>query len=185
MANNISFDFTAPGAKKAITLFFIRLAIVFTLWHLAYAFLLSPQRIIDKPINNLLTLSVVNCINLISTKNPDISWAPYKNRNGTQLIKNKQPVFGIADNCNGVNLMFTYVSVIFLLPYPLKRKLIFSFGGLAVIVAANILRILALYYIYVYHNAIFDFSHHYLFTILLDILIFCGWLLFIQKKKPA
>jgi len=185
MANNLSYDLTAPGAKKAITLFFIRLALVFTLWHITYAFLLAPQRIIDKPLNNILTVSVVSGINLISPTKPDITWLPYKNRNGSLLIKNNKAVFGIADNCNGLNLMFTYVTVIFLLPYPLKRKLIFSCAGLAIIVAANILRILALYYIYVYHNAIFDFSHHYLFTILLDILIFCGWLLFIQKKKPA
>jgi exosortase/archaeosortase family protein len=183
--NNLTYDIEAPGAKKAILRFVIKLVIVFTAWHFTYIFLLGPARLIDKPLNDLLATSVVKCLNTISPSTAPVTWAELPNKQGSQLIQNNKFVFGIADICNGVNLMFTYVSVILLLPYPAKRKIIFSLGGIMAIIITNIIRICALYFISVYKKAAFDFSHHYLFTILMDLLIFYGWLLFIKKKETV
>jgi len=183
MANNISFDLTAPGAKKAIIKFVIRLAILFTIWHLIYGQFLVKSGVIERPLTNIITFSVVQTINFLSPSTKQIAWAENLPKKNDYLILNDQKVFVIGYACAGLNLMFTYVSVILLLPYPLKRKLVFSIGGILIIILANIIRITALYYIYVYQKNAFDFNHHYLFTILMDILIFYGWLLFIKKKK--
>ena len=181
MKPTLSYDLKAPGVKKAIVFFFIKLAIVFTSWFFIYTLLLSPSRIIDRPLTNFITKSVVKSINFLSPSTSTISWTGDNDRN--YLIRNNIKVFGIFDVCNGIDLIFTYVSVLFLLPYPLLRKIIFSLGGIVVIISANIIRVVALYFIYVSEKNVFDFSHHYLFTIFIDILIFCGWLMFINTKR--
>ena len=182
---NIKFNTTLPDNKKAIIQFFIRLSVLFTVWFFVYALVLNPKRIIDKPVTDLITVAVVKCINIISPSTEPVSWAINKTNVGNNLIQHNDKAFGIYDVCNGIDLMFIYISILVLLPYPAKRKIIFSIVGIAIITLANIIRVCALYFIYVYQKNAFDFSHHYLFTILMYVLIFYGWLLFVKKKQAV
>lgn len=182
---NLTYDITAPGAKKAIAWFFFRLALLFVTWHFIYGQFLFPTSVIDSPLANLITSSVAKCINILSSSIDPVTWAMNPVKHHNYLVQNNKMVFSIDYSCLGINLMFTYVSIIVLLPYPVMRKVIFSIGGIIAIIIANIIRISALYFIYIYQKTSFDFSHHYLFTLLMDIVIFYGWLLFIKKKKIA
>ena len=181
---NLKLNTALPNNKKAIIKFFIRLSVLFTVWFFVYALFLGPARVIDKPVTDIITIAVVKCINVLSPSTQPISWSNDPSMEGRNfLIQQNSRVFGIWDVCNGVDLMFIYISIIILLPYPAKRKIIFSIGGILAIILGNIIRVCALYFIYVYQKSAFDFSHHYLFTILMYVLIFYGWLLFIKKKK--
>lgn len=179
----LSFDIKAPGAKKAIIRFFVALSLLFTAWLCLNFFVLKPTRFIDRPLTNLITIASMKMINLFSPPGSAFSWAENADKMGSHIIQHNKTVFGVGDMCNGTDLMFTYVSVIVLLPYSLKRKIAFSIGGILVIFMANIIRITALYFIFIHVNKFFDFNHHYLFTLLMDLLIFYGWLLFIKQKK--
>lgn len=181
---NLKFNNSLPNDKKAIIQFFIRLSVLFTVWFFVYGLFLGPARVIDKPVTNIITITVVKCVNFLSPSTPSVSWAKDDTIAGRNFLTvNNKEVFGIWDVCNGVDLMFIYISIIVLLPYSIKRKIIFSIGGIIAIILGNIIRVCSLYFIYVYQKSAFDFSHHYLFTILMYVLIFYGWLLFIKKKK--
>jgi exosortase/archaeosortase family protein len=179
----LKFITTLPSDKKAIVWFFIRLSILFTAWFFVYNLLLVPGRLIDKPVTDIITVAVVKCINILSPNTQPVSWVVNQTNVGNNLIQYNSKAFGIFDVCNGIDLMFIYISILVLLPYPAKRKIIFSIAGIIIMILANIIRVCALYFIYVYQNNAFDFSHHYLFTILMYVLIFYGWMLFIKKKK--
>lgn len=177
-------EISNPIAKKAMTFFFIRLSILFTIWFFVYTLFLAPRRTIDRPVTNFITIAATKCINIVSPSQA-LTWIEHQDNHKNYLIKNNEEVFGIFDVCNGIDLMFIYIGIIALLPYPIKRKIIFSIGGIITIILANIVRVCSLYFIYVYQKSAFEFSHHYLFTILMYVLIFYGWLLFIKKKKTA
>lgn len=179
--NKKKVDFSNPSFNKNVRSFFIRLAILASLWFVSYHIILKPPRIIDRPLTNFLTATVATSINIIAPSNNPVTWAEHDGYNGAKLVLNNKKVFGVWDVCNGIDLMFIYVSIIILLPYPAKRKLVFCLGGIVAIILANIIRIVALYFIYVHYRSAFDFSHHYLFTLLMYVLIFYGWLLFIKK----
>lgn len=182
---NLQYDITTPAAKKQILRFLIRFTLLFLAWHITYGQFLSPAGVIDRPLTNFISQSVVKCINFLNLSPFDLTWVEDHVNHRNFLIQNNNKVFSIFYSCDGINLMFTYVSILLLLPYPFKRKIAFSLCGIVAIIAANIIRCTALYLIYVYHNSTFNFSHHYLFTLLIDLLIFYGWLLFIKKKKIA
>jgi exosortase/archaeosortase family protein len=167
---------------KQIAGFFIRLFILFSAWFVCYNLILKPSRIIDRPLTNFLTGSVVKIINTFPSKTVT-TWHQDPERNCSYMVQNNRVIFDVFDVCNGIDLMFIYVGIIMLLPYQLKRKIIFSIGGVLAIILFNIIRITSLYYIYIYQNAAFDFSHHYLFTLLMYMLIVCGWLIFIKKGR--
>lgn len=182
---NISSENQKTVKNKNILHFFLKLFALVSVWFVFYALILRPGRIIDRPVTNFVTNAAVSLINTLSPNSPLLSWHEepiYKDKN--YLVKEGKKVLGIHDACNGIDLMFIYIGIIILLPYSVKRKLIFSVGGIIAIILANIIRVCSLYYIYRYHNAAFEFSHHYVFTILMYVLIFYGWLLFIKKEKP-
>jgi exosortase/archaeosortase family protein len=170
--------------NRSILFFFIKLLVLVTAWFVLYAIFLRPGRIIDRPLTNFITNAAANIINIVSPNTAPLSWQeePVKKEKNV-LIKEGKKVLGIQDACNGIDLMFIYVGIIVLLPYSTKRKIFFSVAGIIIITLANIARVSILYYIYRYHNAAFEFSHHYFFTILMYVLIFYGWLLFIKKGK--
>lgn len=170
-----------PIFNKKVTFFFIKLFVLFSVWFVCYALLLQPGRKIDRPLTNLLTASVTKGINIFSAE--PVGWIENATRPCTHLTKDGQAIFDIFDVCNGIDLMFIYVGVLFLLPYPLKRKIVYSIGGIIAIIMLNIVRICSLYFIYVYQRSVFDFSHHYLFTLLMYVLIFYGWWLFVKKSR--
>lgn len=172
-----------PVFNKQIIQFFVRVFIVFSIWFVVYNLILKPGRMIDKPITSFITAGVVNSINLTSGSDAVLSWEHDKVRDCTHLLLNGNNIFNIYDVCNGIDLMFIYAGILVLLPGGYKRKIVFVLGGIVAIIAANIIRIAALYYIYIFKRSAFDFSHHYLFTLLMYILIVYGWLLFIKKVK--
>lgn len=170
-----------PAFNKKVTFFFIKLFILLSLWFVCYVVLLIPGRKIDGPLTSFITVGVTKTINLLS--NEQVEWIENPVRPCTHLTKNGVAVFDIFDICNGIDLMFIYVGVLFLLPFPLKRKIVFSVVGVIAIILLNIVRICALYFIYIHQRSAFDFSHHYLFTLLMYVLIFYGWWLFVKKSK--
>lgn len=174
---------SGTAVNKKIVSFFIKLFLLFSTWFVFYTLLLKPGRVIDKPLTDFITISVTKSINLFSPSTSPVTWLQDKEKPCTHLVKNNTYVFDIFDVCNGIDLMFIYLGVLFLLPYPLKRKIVYGLCGVAAIILMNIIRICSLYFIYVYHRSAFDFSHHYLFTLLMYVLIFYGWLLFVKKSR--
>jgi exosortase/archaeosortase family protein len=171
--------------KRAMLYFFLKLLALVSAWFVFYALILRPGRIIDRPLTNFITNAATFVINIVSPNTAPLSWYEEPvHRDRNIIIKDGEKVLGIHDACNGIDLMFIYIGIIVLLPYSIKRKIFFSIGGIVVIILANIIRVCSLYYIYRYHTAAFDFSHHYVFTILMYVLIFYGWVLFIKKDKP-
>jgi exosortase/archaeosortase family protein len=169
--------------NKRVLSFFLNLTLVGTIWFFCYHLLLKPTRLIDKPLTHFLTESVAGVINIITPSSGSQITAYASNHKAcSYLVKDKLAVFSIWDVCNGIDLMYIYIAIIILLPFSAKRKLFFSLAGILAIILANIVRITSLYYIYVHFRTAFDFSHHYVFTILMYLLIFYGWLLFTKKQ---
>ena len=184
---NIKIYAALPDNKKIIIRFFLNLFLLFSAWFFIYNLFIGPSLILDSPLTNFITVAVVKCINFFSPSSAaPVTWGVSTVSYGDYIMQNNVRILNVGHKCNGIDLMFTYISIIVLLPYPnpLKRKIIFCIGGIVAITVANVIRVSILYYIHVYQKSAFDFSHHYLFTILMYVLIFYGWLLFIKNKNP-
>jgi len=175
---------TDEKLNAAIKKFFIRLVILIVAWQLLYNFVLKPTTVPDKILTKTTTMGAMACINTFLPVNPSITMDSvyYGGNDGYHLMQGNRIVFVIADACNGLDLFVIYVGLIVLLPYyQLRRKIIFIIGGLVVLLFANIMRVTLLYWIYFYHRPSFQINHKYIFTLLLYLIIFCGWLLFTKK----
>lgn len=169
--------------NKKIFFFFLKLIALIIIWECSYYFILEPARIPDKLLTDVITSGVANCIKVISKVPTAYTWHDYALSSGAFIFKNNKVALFIADGCNGLSLIIIYVGFIILLPYPGKRKIIFSIIGIVTITIANIIRCILLYWVYVYHKSMFEINHHYIFTLVMYLLIFYLWFLFTKGGK--
>ncbi len=169
--------------NKEMKLFLLKLIIFITSWEALYVFFLKPIRIPDGWLTEWLTIAVTNTLNFFFRLSPPVTWTVDGANAACRLQQHQRTILVIFDDCNGLDLFIIYLAFIVLLPYPARRKLIFSVGGLIAIFIGNILRCVSLYWVYVHFRHMFDFNHHYVFTIIMYLIIFYGWVLFTKKPK--
>ena len=87
----------------------------------------------------------------------------------------------VSNACNAFIVFFLFGSVIVSFPSgTLKNKALYLVTGLAIILNANIIRIVLLVLTKAYIPTYLDFNHHYLFKIIIYSLVFLIWRHFIH-----
>lgn len=101
------------------------------------------------------------------------------------LMQGGRVVVSVYEGCNGINVMVIFVS--FLIAFgPWKRQLmIFILVGILVIHLANLVRIGVLFQVAIKLPAYFYFSHKYLFTASLYVLVLLMWMIWLQYFAQA
>ena len=171
---------------KQVQLFFFRSIFLFIIWKLSYHFYVKPSRILDRPLTTFTAKGTVKILNLFSeNKFTYQSYIP-DNKNELSwyyLFLDNKKVIGIADACNGLELLLLYVG--FILCYPTstnKRMLYFLFWGSITIFIINILRCCVMAEVNLHSNVFFDFAHHYLFRLIIYGVIFFFWVKYTNEK---
>jgi exosortase family protein XrtF len=90
-------------------------------------------------------------------------------------------VLSVFEGCNGLNIMIVFAS--FLIAFGGERKKMFWFAltGLVIIHAANLVRVIMLYFIAEYKNQYFYYAHKYVLTAFLYAVVFVLWWWWIEK----
>ena len=173
-----------PKLNREMKMFLLKLIIFIVSWEGLYVFLLKPKRIPDSLLTKWLTIAVTWALNFFLQLSPSATWIKDPVNDACLVQNHGKTILMIFDDCNGLDLFIIYLAFILLLPYPFKRKIIFSLGGLLAIFIGNIIRCASLYLVYVHFRGMFDFNHHYVFTIIMYLIIFYGWVLYTKTPKP-
>ena len=115
-----------------------------------------------------------------------MNWFGYESGlefNGLQriLVVNGQQVVGIADRCNGLQVMSLYAGFIIAYPGKWKMKVPFIVAGVAIVFLLNILRVIGLTFNMMYYKASFEFNHKYTFTFAIYAVIFALWMVWANR----
>lgn len=169
--------------NREMKLFLLRLVSMVVIWQAAYIFVLKPRRVPDELLTKTLAAAVTKTLNLFFHPFPPITWVNAPAQLACFVQKYGKTILVIFDDCNGLDLFIIYLAFIILLPYSAARKLVFSAAGIVAIFIGNIFRCVVLYWIYVNYRGMFEFNHHYVFTIIMYLIIFAGWVLYTKKPK--
>ena len=112
----------------------------------------------------------------------DFNYQPIQVLQQSVYFLNKK-IVGIYDGCNALDLFVLYAGFIICMPAPLKKKIIFSVAGIALIYLVNILRCAGITYMIQYYPKQADFAHHFLFVFIVYALIIVLWLIFANNLK--
>ncbi len=153
-------------------------------WRLLYVYILRPIRIPDRMLTNLIGNGTIVFVNLISKSGVKAAYSmESKFEPEAMLVRNNHVILRIGDACNGLELMLIYAGVIALLPGDNKLKTKHIILGIIALIITNMLRCAGLEWVYEFYRPMFETTHHYLFTLVMYIIIFYGWVKYINKLK--
>ena len=172
---------------KTLKVFLLKILFITIIWKLSYQLLLKPSRLIDIPLTNITTKTTISFLqpfygNIITY---NINNIIRKNEYYTAyILQDGKKIIGIADPCNGLELFMLYALFLLCMPiYKIRRLLVFLVFGIFVIFILNVLRCCAMFWLSASHNSLFDFAHHYLFKIIVYLVIFFGWVVYARKTE--
>jgi len=163
---------------RPVVIFFIKAFLLFVVWKALYIFLLLPGRVLDGPLTRFVGNATVGMMNMTEGRRV---YSAVEVKEGMDIRRNGEQTLRVADACNALELMVLYAGFILCFPAPGRRRGIFIFAGCLLITLFNVLRCMALVWIFVHYRAYLDFSHHFLFTFLIYAFIFLLWYIFTQK----
>ena len=166
----------------------------FLIWEFIYNVFLLPERIIDKPMCSFVGNGTAKFINLI--KGSNVSYCKtiyeYAFNDGERYLSDRAVVFlgnnrliGIADPCNGLNLLVLFIGFIVVYPSKIYLKISYSFFGIIVIMLLNIARCAGLGLIHNSYPSLTDFAHHYAFKMITYLAIFFMWYHFVRFTNKS
>jgi len=154
--------------------------VVFSLGFLIDYSILGISNGFDKTITQI--TADVSATILTWITNAEVS--AYVERIGIQVCTEGNHCVYIGDACNGRNLYIIYIGLLISIPYgTVWNKSVFIIGGSILIFISNIIRIIALVLIIDVSFDMFGLLHHYIFQLLMYLLLFGLWNYYFKKTK--
>src|SRR5580658_9294191 len=176
-----------PGPVKS---FLVKAIVLFVGWKVVYLVFLAPGRVLDKQLTSAVgkgTAATLGFLypaddyNAVSGIHPIVPGG--EDMEPVMMVRSGDTVLlNIADACNGLEVLALYAGLILCLPASPKRKLAYILGGMAGIEVLNVIRCTGLVLVYLHEPEYLNFSHHYLFTLVVYAFIF--WLWYLYSRNP-
>lgn len=175
---------------KQVRVFLFRVLVLSIFWKCLYVFFLIEPKTLDTPLTDGVGQHSAWMLNQLYQSNQFYSkLLVTESQFEGQLIISKAShiyyrsrlVMFIADSCNGLELFILYIIFIIAMPSSLKRKVIFMIGGLMIIHLVNVFRCVGLVALLLYYDEYFNIAHHYIFKMMVYMVIFFLWVWFSKK----
>ena len=160
-----------------IILFVLRFLALLLVWEVLYTFVIEPDGRLDAWLTSKVASVSVYLMNLfgLNVVSKEILF-------GCQaLLFHGSKLLKIAHPCNGLLLFVLYSSFLISFKGDWLVKIIMLVIGFVGIFGINILRVIALVYIQIHMPKYLDFSHKWLFTIVVYSFVFFLWMLWVNK----
>ena len=165
------------NSRKAIG-FVIRFFLVYVMLNLFYY---GYHRLIFPDTVFFTDLAAWQSVQLLSWLGEPVSLFVNQDYPKIHVLRAKAAIVSIYEGCNAASLYIVFLAFIVTF-FSFRKELIwFVTGSLIIINVANIVRIVALYYISIYQPDDMYFYHKYVFNVLLFLLVIGLWLLAIKK----
>lgn len=159
---------------QSVRHFLVKTALLLSGWLAVYHLLLKPFRFPDKYLTNIVIDGTVYLLQLLGFDTVS---------KGQWVYINNEFSVGIADQCNGLELMVLFIGFLLAIGGTFKSKLLYMLNGVILIFVLNVVRCTALAYMTYINAPLIDFAHHYAFKLVIYAVIFMMWYLYSQKEK--
>lgn len=167
---------------KPAILFLARLLVTYIVLSQIYGFWVKGYETQPDPITKGVASQVVGAMRLFYD---NVSTEILEGDNSVRVWINGKPA-GIAvyEGCNGVAIFYLFFAFLVGFWGGAKRLAWFSVLGIAIIHLFNLGRLLLLAYVAQNHSQLFHFTHKYLFTLSIYLIVFALWIWWIRMIKP-
>lgn len=165
---------------KPAILFLARLLLTYAIFSISYSFWVksfgtSPDTI---------TKAVTQQVKAVSGGFYDsVTTSPTPNKPSVDVFVNGKYTISVFEGCNGVAIIYLYLAFLVGFWGGVKRLAIFSIIGIVIIHIFNMIRLLLLSHMALTmgNTGFYHFTHKYIFTLSIYIVVFALWILWIRQ----
>jgi exosortase family protein XrtF len=162
-------------------IFLVKFVIIYLAGNLIYGLYITSFEPRADPVTNVVAVQTGIVLNICGYR---VDVEDRENRPTTDINYFGKAKLSIYEGCNGVNVMVIFIAFLFAFGTPNRNLLWFIPLGLMIIHFANLCRILLLFFVAEYLPKAMYFTHKYLFTAILYLVIFALWLWWIRSYSP-
>jgi len=167
-----------PEVKR----FIVKGAMLLAGWSLLYGFLIKPYDLIDPELTRYTGATTVWFMQYLY-QGQHLS-VIYTTHAALLSIDNKEVLY-ICDPCNALDLYVLFTGFILCVPMGTKKMISYILIGMSGIFLLNVIRCLALIYLYYHHFGYTDIAHHYFFQLIVYAAIFILWERYFRSVKVS
>ncbi|MFM1912216.1 MAG: hypothetical protein RIR51_54 [Bacteroidota bacterium] len=177
---------------KGVQIFLIKAFFLLIIFESYFIFIEKQNPILNESLTKLVGQQTSHFMNMVYNTNSfsTDSFATFVRINLVDIPEKiyqvrlyKFVLLGIADSCNGFELIALYIGFLICIQGRFWKKVVYILIGSILIHFANIIRCLALVELTLHNQDFFELAHHYIYKILLYSFIFCLWYLFLRNDK--
>lgn len=163
--------------------FLARLLLTYAIFSISYSFWVKSYGTHPDPITRAVTYQV----KAVSGGFYDsVTTSPTPNKPSVDVFINGKYTISVFEGCNGAAIIYLYLAFLVGFWGGLKRLAIFSIIGVIIIHFFNLVRLLLLSHmaLTIGNTGFYHFTHKYIFTLSIYIVVFALWIVWIRQVKP-
>lgn len=164
---------------KPVVFFLLRFLAIYLAGNLSYGlFVTSFEPGVD-PITGAVTSQTAEVVSWFGYNTEAV---PLIDKKIADLLVNNKVVLSVYEGCNGVNVWIIFAAFLFAMGPISKSMFYFVLIGTILIHVSNLIRIGLLAAVYMYLPHYWYFSHKYLFTAFIYVVVFILWIIWVRKQ---
>lgn len=164
---------------KPSILFLAKFVIVYLIGNVLYGLFVTSYEPGPDPATHLVSVQTAW---ILEVGGFDVSYRDQATKATTQIIHDNRAVLAIYEGCNGINTAIVFLAFIVAFGPLNGRAVWFMLAGLIAIHMANLARIVLLFLVAEYNPEYMYFTHKYLFTAFLYLVIFVLWFVWVRMN---
>lgn len=150
--------------------------------NLAYVFYIDAYLPGVDPVTEITTMHSSYILNLFG-EDTHISKQEFSPR--VYILKGEQAILSVYEGCNSLNVIIVFLSFLFAFSRVTRKMLWFLPLSLLILYFANLARIMLLFYVSLELPDLLYYSHKYLFTAFIYIIVVGLWFIWIRYLIPT
>jgi exosortase/archaeosortase family protein len=160
--------------------FVVKGCLILVGWCLLYGLVFKHYHLLDPQLTSFTGETIIRILHfLYSNQHPGIIYTDL----GAKISLNDREVLYLGDACNGLDLYVLFTGFIMCVPMDVKKMTRYVVVGILCIFVLNIVRCLALIYLYDHQSSYTDIAHHYIFQLIVYAAIFMVWERYFRSVK--
>lgn len=165
---------------RSTILFLLKFLVLYMMSNLAYGWFITYHYPEADPVTHLVT---EQCSSILTGTGIPSTAVDRPGRPTTTLSYNGREVLAVFEGCNGLNVMFVFVSFVFSFTKLQRSMGWFIPLGLALIYVLNMGRLIGLFFVAVYMPDVLYIAHKYAFTGMIYASVLLLWLWWVRLNS--
>lgn len=167
---------------KQVIIFLVKFLGIYIVGNIVYGMYVTAYEPAPDPVTHSVTWQASELLTLSGWPSQILD---YVRHGTTAILFEGKPIVSVYEGCNGINVLIIFIGFVLAMGPNNRSTVWFLISGAIVIHLFNLARIVLLFWVAMYLPDFLYFSHKYLFTAFIYLVVLLLWIYWVRKMIPT